>query len=173
MDQQERFTRCWTQVQPTVASFIHSLISDYHAAEDALQDVAVVLYRKFDTYDESRPFVAWALGIARYEVMQRRRKYARSFIAHHSDLIESIAETYSEMSSELSQHRKYLGDCMKKLSDQQRASLKMRYEEGLRSEEISARVGSSAGAVRTMLNRIRNTLQQCIQHRMIEQEGGI
>src|SRR3954468_19026633 len=33
----DRFTRHWTQAQPVVASYINSMVPDFHAAEDLLQ----------------------------------------------------------------------------------------------------------------------------------------
>ena len=86
MDAHERFTLLWTAAQPIVGSYIGSLVPDFQEAEDLLQEVALVLLRKFPEYDDRRPFVAWALGVARFEVLHARRSHARSFVAAQSDL---------------------------------------------------------------------------------------
>src|SRR5436309_247151 len=78
MNQQpEQFARLWTESQPVVAAFVLSVIPDFHQAEDVLQQVAVVLVREFDRFDASRPFLPWALGIARNLALQSRRDVAR------------------------------------------------------------------------------------------------
>jgi RNA polymerase sigma-70 factor (ECF subfamily) len=86
MDDSERFTLHWTAAQPAVGSYIGSLVPDFQEAEDLLQDVAIVLLRKFAQYDERRPFVAWALGVAKFEILSSRRRHARSFLTVDSDL---------------------------------------------------------------------------------------
>jgi hypothetical protein len=43
----------WTKAQPFVAAHIGFLVPDFHRAEDVLQQVAVILVRKFDQYDPS------------------------------------------------------------------------------------------------------------------------
>src|SRR4051794_12552203 len=72
----EQLARLWTESQPVVAAFILSVIPDFHQAEDVLQQVAVVLVREFDRFDPSRPFLPWALGIARNLAMKSRRDVA-------------------------------------------------------------------------------------------------
>ena len=66
MDQEntEKLARLWTESQSVVASYIFSLVRDFHLAEDILQQVAVVLVREFEKYDPSRPFLPWTMGIA-------------------------------------------------------------------------------------------------------------
>ena len=74
MNNHEQFTRRWTEAQPIVAGYISAVVPDFQEAEDLLQDVAVILLRKFPEYDAQRPFVAWAIGIAKREVLVARRR---------------------------------------------------------------------------------------------------
>ena len=57
-----------------IYGFIFALIHDWSAAEDILQDTAQVMWSKFDTFDPGTNFVAWALCIARYQVMDYRKR---------------------------------------------------------------------------------------------------
>src|SRR5436190_23092920 len=101
MDAHERFTLLWTATQPVVGSYIGSLVTDFQEAEDLLQEVALVLLRKFHEYDVSRPFVARALGVARFEILHARRQHARSFVAAQSELLENVTAAYTELAPEL------------------------------------------------------------------------
>src|SRR5258708_8332193 len=101
MDAHERFTLLWTAAQPIVGSYIGSLVPDFQEAEDLLQEVALVLLRKFPEYDDRRPFVAWALGVARFEVLHAHRSHARSFVAAQSDLLENVTAACTELTPEL------------------------------------------------------------------------
>ena len=70
----EELTVYWVQAQPLVLSFIASLVPDFKEADDILQNVALVTTRRFAEYDRQRPFVAWAIGIAKDEIENYRRK---------------------------------------------------------------------------------------------------
>ena len=95
-DQNELFTKCWTQAQPAVATFIFSAIPDFHEAEDVVQKVAVTVLRKFEDYDRTRSFTAWAMGMAKIELRAWRRKRAKGFLFYHPDLLDMCAATCEE-----------------------------------------------------------------------------
>ena len=101
MDSHEQFTRCWTQTQPMVASFLGASVPDFRDAEDLLQNVAVACLRKFDQYDAHRPFAAWALGIAKLEVLHWRRGRARNRLLYDDALIDQMAAVSEELAPEL------------------------------------------------------------------------
>ena len=64
-DQRVEATRLWTIAQPTVSAFIGSLVREIRDRDDVLQDVAVAFMSSFASYDATRPFMAWVIGIAR------------------------------------------------------------------------------------------------------------
>jgi RNA polymerase sigma-70 factor, ECF subfamily len=163
MEDAERFTRCWTQAQPTVAACIHAWVPDFHEAEDLLQDVAVVLLSKFGQYDPARPFAAWALGVAKKEVLVRRRSHARSFLLAHTDLVDRIAEACERLQPDLDDRMEPLRRCLAQVQGRSRQLLSLRYEEGLLPGAIAQRLKMTAGAVRTTLSRVRDVLQQCVE----------
>lgn len=171
MEREERFTRHWTQAQPVVAGFVGSMIPDFHQAEDLLQNVAVVLLRKFDEYDPARPFAAWALGIAKNEILSWRRAHARSFLSYHPELLEAVAAAYEEMSPELRLRVSALKHCLQDVEGRAWDVLRLRYEESLQPRDIASKLGLAAGNVRVILSRIRTALQGCVERRLSSQEG--
>jgi RNA polymerase sigma-70 factor (ECF subfamily) len=166
----DRFTRHWTQAQPVVASYIASLAPDFHVAEDLLQDVAVVLLHKFNEYDPQRPFVAWALGVAKFEILNWRRSQQRNVLSADSQLVESVGAVYEELASELEARGRALRECRKTLKGNAESVLKLRYESSLTPAQIAQRMGVDAGAIRVQLSRIRAVLQECVQRRLGIQE---
>jgi RNA polymerase sigma-70 factor (ECF subfamily) len=67
----------WTLAQPAVSAFITSVVRDFRDRDDVLQDVAVAVIESFGRWDPERPFVAWAIGVARNQVglyLRRRRR---------------------------------------------------------------------------------------------------
>src|SRR5436853_7682209 len=113
MDNHEQFTRRWTEAQPIVAGYINAVVADFQEAEDLLQNVAVILLRKFPEYDAQRPFIGWAIGIAKREVLMARRRHARNFLCYHTDLLERISEAYEPLAPELEDRSRALRECLK------------------------------------------------------------
>jgi RNA polymerase sigma-70 factor, ECF subfamily len=170
MESHEQFTRLWTEAQPVVDAYLQAAVPDFHQAEDLLQEVAVVLLRKFPEYDSARSFIGWALGVARFEVLNARRDYARSRLFYEPEALERLSEVCEELAPELELRSRALRECMDKVEGRARELLRLRYEETLKPTSIAAQLGLAVVAVRVMLSRTRASLRQCIE-RKVKQEG--
>ena len=170
MNEQERFTRYWTQAQPVVARYIGALVPDFRDAEDLLQEVAITCLRKFAAYDERRPFVAWGLGIARVEALRLRRTQARSRVIFRPELLEQIAAACEELAPELDRRGLALRECLKQLQGRAGELVRLRYEEAQKLASIAQRVSMTVVAVRVMLSRTRTVLRRCIERRVKAEE---
>jgi RNA polymerase sigma-70 factor (ECF subfamily) len=166
MDSQEQFTRLWTEAQPKLAAYLNALVPDFQEAEDLLQEVAVVLLRKFPEYDPQRPFIGWAIGIAKREVLMARRRHARGFVCYQAELLERISEAYEELAPELEDRSRALRECLRLVKGRAGELLRLRYEDALPPQEISGRIGMAVIAVRVMLSRTRSTLRECIERKL-------
>ena len=166
MDSHEEFTRRWTEAQPIVAGYINAVVPDFQESEDLLQEVAVVLLRKFSEYDPQRPFVAWAIGVAKREVLMLRRRHARNFLCYHADLLERLSEAYEELAPELEDRSRALRECLRTVRGRASELLRLRYEDSLKPNEIAARVGMAVIAVRVMLSRTRAALRECVERKL-------
>ena len=164
--EQERFTRLWTRAQPIVSSYVSALVPDFQTAEDLVQNVAVVLLRKFHEYDPNLPFAGWAIGVAKREVLMMRRSYARSILRYQSELVEAVADACSEMAPELERRAGVLRKCLERLRRRDREMLRYRYAESLSPGDMAKRLSESAGTVRVRLSRIRSSLRKCVERRM-------
>src|SRR5213595_681979 len=166
MDNHEQFTRRWTEAQPVVAGYINAVVPDFQEAEDLPQDVAVILLRKFPEYDPQRPFVAWAIGMAKREVLMARRSQARSLLCYQADLLERVSEAFEELAPELEDRSRALRECLRSVKGRAGELLRLRYEESLKPNAIATRVGIAVVAVRVMLSRTRATLRECIERKL-------
>jgi RNA polymerase sigma-70 factor (ECF subfamily) len=166
MDSHEEFTRRWTEAQPIVAGYLNAAVPDFHEAEDLLQDVAVILLRKFPEYDRKRPFVGWAIGVARREMLMARRRHARSRLFYHDDLLERLADVCEELAPELEERARALRECVRHLQKRSSQLVRLRYENALKPEAIARRLGMAAVAVRVALNRARASLRECIERKL-------
>ncbi len=164
--QTEQFAALWTAAQATVSAFIRTLIPDLHQADEVIQRVAVALVRKFDRYDPTRPFVAWAIGVAKYEVLYFRRERATDKHVFNDDLVDQIASRYELLATEVDPIREALESCVDELGGRSRRVIELRYRDGVKSNAIASELGLSAGAVRMLLCRVRDTLRRCIERRI-------
>ncbi len=171
-DQQERFMRLWTATQPSVANYLRSVVRDHAAAEDLLQDTALVIFRRFAEFDETRPFIGWALGIARYQVMGLQRDAGRSRVILDNEALEKLAQQFEEPAIEQSARTEALAGCMEKLAGKAQQMVRLRYFEDLNAEQIAQRLGSSGPSIRVALQRIREQLRLCVD-RKIQNEAAI
>jgi RNA polymerase sigma-70 factor (ECF subfamily) len=169
----EQLAAYWTVSQRAVGAFIATLVPDFHAAEDLLQAVAMALVRKFSEYDRSRPFTAWAIGIAKNEVLAHRRNFATNRIVYDDALVERITERYQQISAELEPMGEALRECLKMLEGRSRHVLNLRYGEGLKPAAVAERMRISSGAARTLLMRVRASVRKCIERRMKQSEAGV
>ena len=166
---QERFMRLWTSAQPAVGNYIHALVRDHAVAKDVMQETALVIFRRFADYDGDRPFVAWALGIARFQVMGMQRDASRSLVIFDDDALAKFTDSWAELAPKVADRSVALQSCIGKLAAHARRLVQLRYFEDLNAEQIAQRLGGNGPAVRVALQRIREQLRSCIERR----EGGV
>ena len=139
-------------------------------ADEVLQETSLVLFRRFDEYDEQRPFVAWALGVARFQVLSLNRDAARSRVAFDTELLVRFTETWGELAPGASDRSLSLQDCIQRLAARARQMVRLRYYDELTAEEIARQIGGTGAAVRVALQRIRQQLRECVE-RQLRAEG--
>ncbi|QNN23503.1 sigma-70 family RNA polymerase sigma factor [Planctomycetales bacterium ZRK34] len=166
MDRNEQLAILWTGAQPVVAGYIRSVVRDFHQSQDVLQQTAVALVRKFDDYDPDRPFVTWAIGIAKLEILRHRRSCASDRLQFSETLIGQIGEEYERLSAQADRSSEALLTCLDQVVGRSRRALELRYRENLKPAQIAVHLRMDAGAVRVMLHRARAALRQCIERRL-------
>ena len=149
-----------------IHGFILAIVHDPHVAEDIFQEVCLVICRQWRTYDSSRPFRSWALGIAYRKSMQhferaRRRKTALL----DPELAEAIIG-HPEWDEEMPEEKDALRECMKKLTSKVRTILRMKYAENMKLRDIGKKIGWNAKSLSVALARARRALMECIDRRL-------
>lgn len=161
--QQIRFTQFWTDAQPTVSHYVASLVRDPWAVRDIIQNTSLALLRKFAEYDESKPFLPWALGVAKFEILGHRRDAARNRILVDSEFLDRYTQGWAEVAPRLSDEAAALRHCVRELQGRPRTIVEMRYAEGQTSETIASKFNITADNVRTILKRTREVLRRCVE----------
>lgn len=170
-DQQIRFTQLWTDAQPMVSQYVNSLIHDRSAARDIVQNTSLALLRKFSEYDESRPFVAWAIGVAKFEILGRKRDLARNRMVCDTDFLEQYTQAWVQVAPAISDEETALRDCFGELNGRSKTIIKLRYADEKTSATIAEELGITSANVRTILKRTRGVLKRCVKKQLGLQGG--
>ena len=85
-DRHREFLRCFTANEAAIRAYVRRLVPLRSDADDVMQEVAVVLWEKFDEFREGGDFRAWALGVARFEVLAWLRDKARDRLVLAQDV---------------------------------------------------------------------------------------
>lgn len=153
----------WAEAEPAVAAFITSLAPNADDAEDLLQRTAEGLIRRWRDYDPNRPFVAWAIGSARIEVLRFRQERGRDRHVFDEEAVDALAQAHADHSVELAAAREALDGCVEGLTSRLRQVLQMHQGEGVPVEQVAGRLSLSVGAVRVALSRAREAVRKCLE----------
>ena len=156
------FTRQFVAAQAALHGFLMSLVHDPHAADDILQDLAERMWRKFSEYDGRRPFVAWGIGFARLLVMEWRRRQQRLPLPLDEETLDLLASEAAAQASHHDERLDALRGCLKQLTDRQRATLRMRYQDELPVKAIAQEWNRTQMAVYKTLKHVHRALLDCI-----------
>jgi RNA polymerase sigma-70 factor (ECF subfamily) len=156
----------WERARTAVFAQLLAGIGSFHDAEDVLQEVAVSVAKNYSSYDPTRPFVAWALGIARNHMLMYFRRYHRNRVVFNEEIIAAIGQHLESLSeNSIDRRREALHHCVAQLENRQRRLIEMRYSSGLSIDKIADALGKSVAAVKGSLHRTRKALERCINMR--------
>lgn len=164
-------TRLWTKAQPAVAAYIASVVIDFSVRDDILQDVAVAIVDSFEEFDSSRPFLPWALGIARNHIRNYLRSRNRDRHVFDSEALQNVAQAIAAVTDEESGRFRFLQECLADLPARSRRLCELRYAGGMLPVAISEMTDQPANTVAKALQRIRDRLRACIERRLSLIEG--
>ena len=164
----EELAAHWAKSQPLIAVFVASIVTNVHDADDILQNVALVTARKFDQYDKNRPFVAWAIGIARNEILKYYEDRRTTILS--VDAIEQIAQVCDSETlhgaDTTADRMQALRQCMERLKVRWRTVLEMHYLRELSPARIAQQLDMSQANVFVILHRVRVALRECVEQRL-------
>ena len=164
----ETFVQLFAHNERHLRAFVRSMGLDWHAVDDVVQTVSLVMWRKWHQFDPSTDFMKWARVIARFEVLKFRRTMARDRHVFTDDLMTLLADASEEQELQLSneQHRAALSECLAQLPEKSQALIAAAYRGDRTIRELAESMGKSATALYKTLDRIRKSLQACIEKRL-------
>lgn len=162
----EAFVRHLTDSQSRLYAFIVSLLGHADPAQDLLQETNVALWRKADTFDATRPFLPWAMGFARLQVLAWRRGQAGSRLVYDDDLFELMATDMEQPPATPAWELEALEVCLARLRPEQRQLLDRCYGRDEAVQDVAQDLGRSISGLSVTLHRLRRALLDCVRARV-------
>jgi len=156
---------------PTLYGYVYVLLGNHVDAEDALQEVAMVVARKFGELDHEDNFLPWARGIARIEVLSAKRRRARLPLMADPEAIQALSDAAREVdqATAWSDRHAALQKCVEALPKESQKLIRMRYGEDCPDvETLAGRVDRTVSATYGLLKRIRQLLRDCVERKLAE-----
>ncbi|MBX2852394.1 MAG: sigma-70 family RNA polymerase sigma factor [Phycisphaeraceae bacterium] len=165
-DNRSQLTTHWMQAQSALQAYILSSVGNFADSEDILQQVALDVSASFERYDPGRPFIPWAMQIAKRRIADFYRKNKNAACLFEETDLELLAQAHARLSKNegtSGEVADLLESCLDRLPEKSRRLVDLRYRDGLKPAEIAHTTGRSGGAIRVALNKIRNALGRCIR----------
>ena len=162
MDTQELFRRQWVRWQPAIYGYIRTVVFRRADAEDVLQDVAEILWRKIDQFQPGTRFDQWAYRVARNVVLNHRRKAGRQRVMFSDEMARQLADEAVIAGAASRAELDALESCIAKLSAAHQDLIRRRYAPGATGRSVAAGVGRSESAVSRAISRIHRALMRCV-----------
>jgi RNA polymerase sigma-70 factor (ECF subfamily) len=166
-------SRLWTEAQPVVAAMVAGSVVDFQHGEDLVAQVAETVVLKFDEYDRTRPFIPWALGIARNLVLRHyERRAGDRLVFFEEGALAAMAAAHEEIAGESTERLAAIRRCLTEIRGKTRRVMEMRYIDGLKPAAIGQALEMTSNAVWVMLHRGREAVARCVKKRLSAAGGG-
>ena len=166
----ERFLRLLTPIQGHVFAYILSRWPNKTDADDIMQETIATIWNKFDEYQSGTDFQAWAVTIAKYTVMNFRRKNHRNPIQFNNEVWQVLESKSDDYLKKFDNRISILKECVKKLNERDKKLIELRYLHELPVKQIAGRFDVTSRAIYKTFARIYNILMRCL-HRSIQERA--
>lgn len=166
------FTQQWTRHQCALRAYLASFLGNCIAVDDALQEVAVVVWQKGPWERDSSEFLRYSLACARRIALAACRKQGDARLELLSPeaatlLADQVVFQEQQEVEAPDDLMRDLRKCLETIKPEQRELLESRYS-GESKEEldlISKRIGKSMDSIYKSLERLRERLRACVERR--------
>ncbi len=157
--------------QKRLFSYIVKLIPNYSDAEDVMQEVVQLLWKKYSDYVPNTDFIAWALSIARYKVFEYYKESKRNQQRLSNETVRILEKESLISNKEFDRHLEAIKTCLDKLKQSDYLLIKLRYELNEKVKSIAARFGCSVQNIYRNLTRVHNLLLSCVNRQYHREES--
>lgn len=162
----EEFVCLFTRVQRRLYLYILSQVPRPNDAEEILQNTNVVIWSKCKQFEPGSNFSAWAMTIARLEILKFRQRHARDKLQFSDEFVNRVEAAMHVESESIDQRRAALAHCLNKLRAEDRDLISRRYAPGASGKSVAKSLNRPTNSVYQSIGRIRMALLECIERQL-------
>ena len=173
LDKHALFMELFLDCQHDIRAFVAAGIHGWDHVDDIMQEMAVILWNKFDDYDDQYSFGAWARGIARKLLLRHYEKQGKKAALLSDEALHAIEQAFYRQEQDLmdrDQEQQALHFCLDQLSERMREMIQLRYQHDYGIHQIEQKTGSKYEAIKKALTRVRKQLTQCCERHLQRSE---
>lgn len=163
VERYDKFSRLVMLHQSDLYGYILALVQHREDALDIQQQTLITLWQKFDGFDLETNFLAWALRVAQYKVLEYRKQNRRRAAMLSDVVLADVAAAYETFAAPPTAEHDALTHCLDKLNSSDRQLIETCYRGECSVRKASAELGRPERSVSNSLLRIRRALFDCIQ----------
>jgi RNA polymerase sigma-70 factor (ECF subfamily) len=144
-------------------AYSRAICGDYHAAQDVVQETALIAFRNLHHLFPEADFATWLRAIARRQALAARRKLTRVVLVAE-DAIEKVYQDPAPVAT--GPRYDALAACLKILAGRMARVIRAHYFQGCTLEEVARSMAVNVSTVKQLLYRARLRLRECVQQRL-------
>ena len=151
-----------------LVAYARSLLRNYAAADDVLQEAMLVVVKKYDQFQDGTSVLAWCRSIVRIEVLRAKQRHQRERTLADRLLDDAIEAAFDEFQAarrhdEAEAWREALRRCLERVPERSQGVLRARFADELSYQQIGERLGMTIEAVRKALFRLKKQVRSCVE----------
>ena len=167
-DKRDRVLKAALECRTELVAYARSLLGNYAAADDVLQEAMLVVVKKYDQFQEGTSMLAWCRSIVRIEVMRVKQRRQRERTLSNRLLDDAIDAAFDEFQTakrydDVESWREALRRCLEQVPERGRGVLKSRFADEMSYQQIAEQLGMTIEAVRKALFRLKKRLRSCVE----------
>tara|TARA_R110002073_G_scaffold327238_1_gene507721 strand:- start:4381 stop:5007 length:627 start_codon:yes stop_codon:yes gene_type:complete len=163
---QREYTQRFDQHRRVILLYLRSLLPTQNDVDEVFQETCLVTWREFDRFQSGTNFAAWACTVAYNQVRAWRKRQSRERLRFSDDLTQLISAELIQNREHYDHYVSALDKCIEMLPEHHRGLIEDRYRNEIPLDVVAQQVNRSNATVRRMINRVRETLRDCVSQRM-------
>jgi RNA polymerase sigma-70 factor (ECF subfamily) len=160
---EQAFGRLYDIYFDRIYAFIFYRVHHKEVAEDIAEEVFIKAWTRISTV-KAESFGGWLYSISRNTLIDHYRKQREVIdISEIENIIESDQNIVEE--TELLINQKLLLEMIRKLAPEQQIVMKLKFLEGMETEEVSEMISRSSGSIRVIQHRAIQRLHELMQEK--------
>jgi len=157
--------------RPMALAYAYAIVRDFHLAEDACQEAALLVAERWGSLPEGEHLDRWVKEVVRRKALELRRKSVRpwgSLLLLSDETLAGIEPHFRSTAAADgpgSDTRTLLKQCLDALPPRAHAVVLARYAERRSCEAIAGMTGGTVQGVYSLLKRARLALVACFDRR--------